>query len=163
MKSDLRSCCIIFSVFALGLLSAGCESTGRSARIQEKAAVYATLSSSQKHLIQQGAIDLGYTEDMVYIALGKPTRTEASADGKATTWRFTNYYPPDSMRTTGISVRRVGNVKNRNPISSNSATSGGFNTSTQETAMEVPDIVSFSLYVVFRNNKVIDLWLDDEQ
>ncbi len=163
MKSATRLYFVVLSTFALGLLSTGCESTGRSARIQEKASVYATLSPSQKHLIQQGAIDLGYTQDMVYMALGKPTRTEASADGKATTWRFTNYYPPDSMRTTGISVRRVGNVKNRNVVSSNSSTSGGFNTSSQETAMELPDIVSFTLYVVFRGNKVIDLWLDDEQ
>lgn len=161
MKFAHRFVALLSLVLVLG--SAGCESSGRSTRIQEKAAVFATLSPAQKQLIEHGAIDLGYTQDMAYMALGQPTRTETSTNGKDTTWVFTNYYPPDSMRTSGIMVRRVGNVRNRNVVGSNSSTSGGFNTSSQETAMELPDMVSFTLYVVFRGNKVIDLWLGDEQ
>lgn len=154
--------CFALSALLFALLATGCESTGRSARIQEKSAVFAALSPALKQQIQQGGVDLGFNQDMVYMALGRPTRTEAATNGKDTTWIFTNYYPPDSMRTTGVVIRRIGSAKTRNTTSTQVNT-GGINAAQPETAMELPDMVSFTLFVVFRGNRVIDLWLGDEQ
>ncbi len=50
---------------------AGCN--GVSSRIQEKAAVYATLSPAIQKDLREGIIHPGDTPDMVYIALGAPS------------------------------------------------------------------------------------------
>ncbi len=76
---------------AFGFL-AGCESV--DSRIKEKPGVYAGLDAATQDKIKQGIIDLGYTEDMVYLALGAPTekRETASAAGKTVTWIYSTYY-----------------------------------------------------------------------
>ena len=56
----------------LGALAlAGCN--GVSSRVQEKAAVYASLSPSMQKDLRDGIVHPGDTPDMVYIALGKPS------------------------------------------------------------------------------------------
>lgn len=162
MKSSLRPQIAFLLAVTLALL-AGCESTGRSARIQEKSAVFSALSPARQEQIKEGSVDFGFTQDMVYIALGKPSRVENSANGRDVTWVFPNYYPPDSMRSTGVLVRRIGNTRKVAPVGANSSTASGFSSASQETSMELPDMASFTLYVVFRKNKVIDLLIGDEQ
>src|ERR1019366_1300535 len=63
---------------ALGfaLLVTGCETDALSARIQEKSAVYATLKPWQKKYVDTGVVAMGFTPDMVYMAIGNPTKTE---------------------------------------------------------------------------------------
>ena len=64
------------AALALAILLAGCDATsGTAARIQEKSAVFAQLTPEQKKNIEEGAIEHGYTTDMVYMALGKPTKS----------------------------------------------------------------------------------------
>ena len=75
----------------LGFL-AGCQTVDD--RIKEKPEVFARLDAATKDKIKQGIIDLGYTEDMVYLALGKPDqrRESLTAAGKSTTWIYNTYY-----------------------------------------------------------------------
>ena len=76
---------------SLGFL-AGCQTVDD--RIKEKPEVFAKLDAVTQDKIKQGIIELGYTEDMVYLALGKPDqmRESVSAEGKATTWIYNTYY-----------------------------------------------------------------------
>lgn len=76
---------------ALGFL-AGCQTVDD--RIKEKPEVFSKLDVVTQDKIKQGIIELGYTEDMVYLALGKPdqTRESLSAAGKTTTWVYNTYY-----------------------------------------------------------------------
>ena len=90
----------IFPVFAvaigLTMLVTGCETDGLAARKQEKSAVYATLKPWQKNYIDKSVIALGFTPDMVYIAVGHPTKVEpvVNPDGtKAELWTYKNYFP----------------------------------------------------------------------
>ncbi len=84
------------AALALALFVTGCESDGGiTARTQEKSAVYATLTVSQKRYIEKGVIDTGFTTDMVYMAMGHPTKVETKAfpQGRAELWTYERYYP----------------------------------------------------------------------
>ena len=76
---------------SLGFLS-GCQSVDD--RIKQKPEVFARLDTATQAKIKQGIIELGYTEDMVYLALGRPDerRETQKADGKSTTWIYNTYY-----------------------------------------------------------------------
>jgi hypothetical protein len=75
----------------LGFLG-GCQTVDD--RIKEKPEVFAKLDAATQNNIKQGIIELGYTEDMVYLALGKPDqkRESLTAGGKTTTWIYNTYY-----------------------------------------------------------------------
>lgn len=76
---------------SLGFL-AGCQTV--ESRIREKSAVYAQLDAATQDKIRQGIIDLGYTEDMVYLALGAPDqkRESITENGRSLTWIYNTYY-----------------------------------------------------------------------
>lgn len=82
------------SLTLLGLLAfvAGCESV--DTRIKEKPEVFANVDKATQDKIKQGIIELGYTEDMVYLALGKPDqkRESVNAGGRTMTWVYNTYY-----------------------------------------------------------------------
>jgi hypothetical protein len=82
--------CLILGVCALAL--AGCSTV--SSRIREKPAVFAKLDPAIQSRIKQGIIDVGFTPDMVYIALGRPdeTRERIGQDGRETIWKYTTCY-----------------------------------------------------------------------
>jgi len=75
----------------LGFL-AGCQTVDD--RIKEKPDAYSKLDAATQNKIKQGIIDIGYTEDMVYLALGKPDqkRESISAEGRKETWIYNTYY-----------------------------------------------------------------------
>ena len=75
----------------LGFL-AGCQSV--DSRIKEKPQVYANLDAATQDKIKQGIIEIGYTEDMVYLALGKPDQKRESVqeNGRSVTWIYNTYY-----------------------------------------------------------------------
>ena len=83
-------------VIALALSLTDCETDGGvAARTQEKSTVCAPLKTWQKKLIDAGAISQGFTPDMVYMAMGKPTTVETKElpEGHAEMWIYTHYYP----------------------------------------------------------------------
>lgn len=77
----------LFLVLALALL-AGCSTFND--RAKEKAAVFSRLDAATQENLRQGIVEVGYTPDMVYIALGDPdaTRERVTADGKEETWIY---------------------------------------------------------------------------
>jgi len=79
-------------ILGLLLLAAGCESV--ESRIKEKPAVFASVDKATQDKIKQGIIDLGYTEDMVYLALGKPDQTSEKVTAAAhnLVWSYNTYY-----------------------------------------------------------------------
>ena len=73
----------------LALFVTGCESDGGiAARTQEKSAVYAILKPWEKNYIAKGTISQGFTPDMVYMAMGNPSKTEITTlpDGAGEVW-----------------------------------------------------------------------------
>ncbi len=74
------------------LVLAGCSTV--QSRIEEKAHVFNTLPPETQARIRQGLIDVGYTPDMVYIAMGKADRVRerASAEGTESVWIYNTYY-----------------------------------------------------------------------
>jgi hypothetical protein len=70
----------------------GCQTV--EDRIKEKPEVFASVDAATQDKIKQGIIELGYTEDMVYLALGKADqkRESVTAAGKSTTWVYNTYY-----------------------------------------------------------------------
>jgi hypothetical protein len=87
MKLSLR---LLLAAALLGF--AGCSTI--DSRIREKAAVFDQLPPADQARIRQGIIAVGYTPDMVYIALGKPDRIRerSGPDGRDTVWRYVAYY-----------------------------------------------------------------------
>ncbi|MBL9204392.1 MAG: hypothetical protein JNN01_04860 [Opitutaceae bacterium] len=140
----------------------GCESTGVSSRIQEKSAVFATLTPAEQAAIKEGAIDVGYTADMAYMALGKPTvvETKETSQGKMETWIYKKYYGTRGEMTpmlNGPTQRYQGNVTGPNAPSHGKGSEApglGDTKSGPKTSLDVPDMVSSILYVYLLEGKV---------
>jgi hypothetical protein len=91
------------------LFTAGCQSVDN--RIKEKPDVYGKLDPAAQDKIKQGIIDIGFTEDMVYLALGRPDQKRESirANGTSTIWIYNTYYDRfDSMPPYGWGGYRRG-------------------------------------------------------
>jgi outer membrane protein assembly factor BamE (lipoprotein component of BamABCDE complex) len=82
---------LLATLSALVALS-GCSTV--KSRIEEKSAVFNALDPQTQARIKQGIVDVGFTPDMVYIALGKPDETKESvtANGRETTWIYNEYW-----------------------------------------------------------------------
>jgi len=76
---------------SLGFLT-GCQTVDD--RIKQKPEVFAGLDAATQDKIKQGIIDLGFSEDAVYLALGAPDqkRESLSAIGQTITWIYNTYY-----------------------------------------------------------------------
>ena len=83
---------IAITLAAVVLGFTGCQSV--ESRIKEKPEVFAKLDVATQDKIKQGIIDLGFTEEMVYLALGDPDQKKesVSAAGEAVTWIYNSYY-----------------------------------------------------------------------
>ncbi len=162
------------AALAAVLLVAGCDSTGSASRIQEKNAVYSTLTPAEQLQIQNGGIEPGFTQDMVYMSIGKPTRVSSSADGKETTWTYTNYYPP--ARTPQAHARSAGprmtytagGASARNAVSAEAPNAGRGSKSLSDTSpsggepgLDIADMPSATLHVVFTDGKLTDMSLEE--
>ncbi|HTQ31857.1 MAG TPA: hypothetical protein VMI53_11670 [Opitutaceae bacterium] len=76
----------------LGLALAGCSTI--DSRIREKQDSFNRLDPSTQAKLRQGIVEVGYTPDMVYIALGSPDERHELTTGKGdeTTWIYKTYY-----------------------------------------------------------------------
>lgn len=83
------SCAVVLA--AAGLLG-GCNTFER--RAEQKAAVFAALPPETQARLKNEAIQVGDSEDMVFIAFGKPdeTKTATTAAGATTTWIYNRYW-----------------------------------------------------------------------
>lgn len=96
---------IISLLLALTLLS-GCNTFER--RAQKKADVFATLSPETKARLENRAIQVGDSFDMVYIALGEPDekRQTTTAKDQKVTWIYNQYWQEYQGEASG-GFRRV--------------------------------------------------------
>ena len=87
-------------LFVAVLLLGACSTI--SSRIEEKAPVFYSLDPNTRAKIAHGDIDLGFTPDMVYIALGQPDvkREQVSNNGRSEQWIYRSYY--DDFEGTGF-------------------------------------------------------------
>jgi hypothetical protein len=74
------------------LALAGCNTIDH--RISEKQDSFNRLDPQTQDKIRQGIVEVGYTQDMVYIALGPPDERHDKVTGKGaeTTWIYKTYY-----------------------------------------------------------------------
>jgi len=72
-------------------VSSGC--TTPQTRINQNPEVFARLSPSDQQLIREGKVAVGFTPEMVRLALGDPDRvyTRTDANGVNEAWSYTTY------------------------------------------------------------------------
>jgi hypothetical protein len=89
--SPNRSPAVVFFLALVSLLS-GCSTI--ASRIEEKAAVYDNLDPQVQAMIRQGRVELGYTPEMVYMALGHPDEhsEHVTTEGRQAIWIYTSTY-----------------------------------------------------------------------
>lgn len=80
------------------VLLAGCSSV--ESRIKERSAVYAKLSPMEQQTIQRGYITMGFTPDMVYMALDKPESVTPGNKPGNESWIYHNFYSRDGSDLT---------------------------------------------------------------
>jgi hypothetical protein len=100
--------CSLWTLLLVGSVGffAGCQTVDD--RIREKPAVFANVDKATQNKIKQGIIDLGFSQDMVYLALGKPDQQHESvtATDRSLTWLYNSYYQRyDGIRFAGYSRR----------------------------------------------------------
>ena len=97
-----RIAMILFSV----LLFVGCATP--EARIGKHPEIYAALPPDVQSVVKEGNIDVGFSTDAVYLALGHPDRQyqRTTDQGTATIWSFVarDYYT-DQQRVTAEKVK----------------------------------------------------------
>ena len=87
----------MFKIFRLcglagvALLLGGCSTI--PSRIEEKSALFAALDAETQNKIKQGRVEVGYSTDLVYIALGTPDErlTKTNQTGTTETWIYNSY------------------------------------------------------------------------
>ena len=93
MKTKLfpfnKTLAVAGAVFALGL--AGCSTP--ETRISRSPELFASLSAADQQTIKEGRVALGFTPEMVKLALGDPDRvwTRTDSSGVSEVWRFMTY------------------------------------------------------------------------
>lgn len=82
------------AVTLAALLLAGCASTPQD-RISKDRATFEALPSDVQRKVSAGQVDIGFTEPMVVLALGKPGRryTRADSNGESEVWVYYKSQP----------------------------------------------------------------------
>lgn len=101
MKLSLRPLLVAASVLVL----AGCAST--SSRISDHQAAYDMWPADVREKVSSGRIDVGFTREMVQVALGNPDRTASrtTAQGTSEVWVYFDRSPKVSI---GLGVGSFG-------------------------------------------------------
>lgn len=96
----------LLAVAGLALLLSGCNTLNR--RIQQHEAMFNALDAPTQEKIRAGTVEMGYTMDMVYVALGDPDerRDNLTAKGRTTDWIY-NSYSQDYAGTANVGYRRM--------------------------------------------------------
>jgi hypothetical protein len=176
---------------ALALLGGGCTPAGSaiSARITEKATVFGKLPPEVQKDIREGTVEAGYTADMVYMALGKPTKVVVrdTPRGKVGIWEFRNFYPesydaapsetsaeapPSTSAFAKVGSSNYGNLhaKTEPDVSYVALDRRGNNPGTPREGsfsgrsgamdyVDIPEMDSATLYVIFFEGRVVQMKL----
>lgn len=141
----------------------------------------AGLDPQVRQHVEQGFIEIAYTPDMVYVALGKPSRIEhkTTADGDVEIWVYRNIALPGDRGFRGLrydsnfeitaspitGTMGSGGPKPRPDAQQGSKSSGGegygVNMDALAAATTLPDLPMGTLYVFFYNHRVFKMTLGD--
>ena len=79
-------------LLAVAVALAGCDTIDQ--RIGRKSAVFGALPAAEQARLRQGTVAIGDTPDMVYIAIGEPSRRleKRTAVSNRTIWIYRRYY-----------------------------------------------------------------------
>jgi hypothetical protein len=96
-----RTLTLVLSLIAASTVWLSCASP-RANRISEHATLFAALPRGEQAKIEQGLIDVGFRHELVYMAIGKPSKVlksrEPGSDGE--TWQYHNFvFAPTSAST----------------------------------------------------------------
>ncbi len=147
---------------AIALALTGCHAgSGIQARIKEKSAAFAALKPAQQAKVETGVIEVGFTTDMVYMALGRPneTNTVTLPEGRETTWTYRNIVPPETMNLLGLYPQG----QNKSRLQPALQVSGASISSTASKGTPAPSVDSLAdpavetLLVIFLNDVVFEL------
>ena len=100
MKITLPGYALIGAV----ILTAGCTSS-QTARIQEKSIVFQALTPKEQKQILAEKVKVGFTSDMVYLALGQPAKVTTAIDPAGATgeeWTYRRAVADPDHIVTGV-------------------------------------------------------------
>jgi len=166
---------LLGAALGFALLFSGCDTDNSSARVQEKASLYATLKPWEKKYIDKGVVSAGFTPDMVYMAIGNPSKKQTvdGPEGQVEVWTYTNFYPSAeagkmryslSSETGALAYTGAGGATKSMMTSSAATRNGGPSISTtggpQGGSMDIADMQSYTFYVIFKDGKVSKMAMD---
>lgn len=98
---------LVLALAASAVFAGGCNTFERRAR--EKGEVFAALPAETRERLKSKSLRVGDTEDMVFIALGKPDlkTSVTTAAGERTTWIYNRYWQEYQGEAYAMSQRRV--------------------------------------------------------
>lgn len=140
-------------------LTAGCQSP-RASRIQEHAALFASLDPATQQIIRDGLVAPGFSPELTYMALGKPNQVSsvATEHGTVEVWKYRNFLYANSAAMQ-LSANVPGS-KPYGPILSSSAPGGPSLMSTrpgpvQATVPDAGDAPVGTLVLEFLNGRIV--------
>ncbi len=106
-KSKLLASCLVICI----VISLSCSSP--DSRIRKNQELFDSYPAEVQKNISAGKVDIGYTEDMVRMALGDPNETAVNktAQGEVHVWAYTTSSPGGSVsvgRSVGSGRTRTG-------------------------------------------------------
>jgi hypothetical protein len=153
------------AAMSISSVVAGCQGT-RATRIQENAALFASLDPSTQQIIKEGFFAHGFTPELVYLSLGKPNQVakEDTDNGPVQVWKYRNFVYGNIGGAMKLSANTPGS-KPYGPILSSSAPGGPSLFSTkagpmQPTISDGSDAPVGTLYIEFLNGRVVAARLD---
>ena len=87
----MKICISILSVLGFLILASGCVSTPGS-RIKKEPQLFATFAPEIQAKVQTGVIEMGFSRDMVRLALGQPRQVHSriTENGEVEIWIYMN-------------------------------------------------------------------------
>lgn len=152
---------ILFAAVAAALLLSGCSTI--DSRIKEKSATYAALSPTDQQIIKYGYITVGFTHDMVYMALDKPEKIIPGPGPDQETWVYHNFYKADgSSLTPGQRIRTNAGTSTGGRGAASGMTSGAGHRNTYTVEYDpsletIKEDANVKVNVIFTGDKVVDI------
>lgn len=140
----MRATCFI--VLGISVILAGCNTT--EDRINEHRAEFSALDPAKQQEVRSGHVEPGFTPDMVYMALGKPTQVTNGPDATLV-WLY-HREPVTAYNETiraGFRQRIVYDpVKRTNDVITEPIDTKAF-----------PNLVPYTLRLTFKDNHLVTL------